>query len=76
MVRAAVRAAVLGHTLYEIDPQYPTVAAQTRAEMLAEKAKLEAEAPKGAEPDPFEAAVVGEGRQRGRSRKKPSKHRG
>jgi PPK2 family polyphosphate:nucleotide phosphotransferase len=69
-------AAVLGHTLHEIDPHYPTVAAQTRAEMLAEKAQLEAEAPKGAEPDPFQAAVVGEGRQRGGSRKKHSKRRG
>src|SRR6476660_6809508 len=48
-------AAVLVHTLTEIDPQYPTVPADTRAEMLQEKEALEAEAPKGAEPDPFEA---------------------
>ena len=46
-------AAVLGHTLLEIDPQYPTVSAETRAELRAVKDELEAEAPKGAAADPY-----------------------
>jgi PPK2 family polyphosphate:nucleotide phosphotransferase len=48
--------AVLAHTLIELDPQYPTVSAQQRAELLAAKAELEAEAPHGAPADPFAAA--------------------
>lgn len=47
-------AAVLVHTLMEIDPQFPTVAKGQRAALLEVKASLEAQAPKGAAPDPFE----------------------
>ena len=43
-MRVAV-AAVLVNTLYEIDPQYPTVDAEAKRELAASKEALEAEAP-------------------------------
>src|SRR5690348_13421398 len=48
-------AAVLVHTLMDIDPQFPAVDDEQRKSLLEVKAQLEAEAPKGAAPDPFEA---------------------
>jgi PPK2 family polyphosphate:nucleotide phosphotransferase len=48
-------AAVLAHTLMEIDPQFPTVSEEQRRVLLDVKARLEEQAPKGAAPDPFEA---------------------
>ena len=48
-------AAVLAHTLIEIDPGYPAVTADRRQELLAVRRELEAEAPKGAPADPFAA---------------------
>jgi PPK2 family polyphosphate:nucleotide phosphotransferase len=41
-------AAVLAHTLIEIDPQYPEVSTEQRRQLLAERHVLEAEAPNGA----------------------------
>ncbi len=46
--------AVLVDTLMEIDPHFPRVSRQQREHLLEVKADLEAEAPKGAAPDPFE----------------------
>jgi PPK2 family polyphosphate:nucleotide phosphotransferase len=46
-------AAVLAHTLMEIDPQYPAVSADKRQELLTVKRALEQEAPAGAPADPF-----------------------
>ena len=46
-------AAVLVQTLMEIDPQFPTVDPEGRRQLQDIKADLEAEAPKGAPPDPF-----------------------
>jgi len=46
--------AVLVHTLMEIDPRFPTVTKQQRETLLEVKRDLEAQAPKGAAPDPFE----------------------
>ena len=66
-------AAVLVKTLMDIDPHYPTVSTETRAEMLQEKAALEAEAPKGAEPDPFEAQALREEERGGAPRPKKAK---
>jgi PPK2 family polyphosphate:nucleotide phosphotransferase len=61
--RACV-SAVLAHTLMEIDPRYPKVDAVKRKELAETKALLEAEAPKGAVPDPFEAELAaGDGQQ-------------
>ena len=47
-------AAVLAHTLMEIDPRYPAVSDERRQQLQEVKAGLEAEAPEGAAPDPFE----------------------
>ncbi|HEY7594772.1 MAG TPA: polyphosphate kinase 2 family protein [Actinophytocola sp.] len=48
-------AAVLAHTLIEIDPQYPTVSDERRLDLLAVRRELEDEAPEGAERDPYAA---------------------
>ena len=40
--------AILGDALMRIDPQYPTVSAERRRDLLVVKGELEAEAPKGA----------------------------
>jgi PPK2 family polyphosphate:nucleotide phosphotransferase len=48
-------ASVLVNALMEIDPQYPTVSPEQRAELGEIKLQLEGQAPKGAAPDPFEA---------------------
>ncbi|MDX2816920.1 polyphosphate kinase 2 family protein [Streptomyces sp. PA03-5A] len=48
-------AAVLAHTLMEIDPQYPTVGEEARRDLLAARRELEAEAPQGAPADPYAA---------------------
>jgi PPK2 family polyphosphate:nucleotide phosphotransferase len=47
-------AAVIVNALMEIDPQFPAVDDEQRRALLEVKAQLEAEAPKGAAPDPFE----------------------
>ena len=47
-------ACVLIHTLIEIDPKYPAVTEEQRQTLLEVKYALEAQAPKGAAPDPFE----------------------
>ncbi len=47
-------ACVLIHTLIDIDPRYPTVTEEQRRSLLAIKQALEAEAPPGVAPDPFE----------------------
>jgi PPK2 family polyphosphate:nucleotide phosphotransferase len=49
-------AAVIGHALMEIDPRFPTVTKRQHRALLDVKASLEAQAPKGAAPDPFEQA--------------------
>jgi PPK2 family polyphosphate:nucleotide phosphotransferase len=57
--RACV-SAVLARTLMDIDPRYPKVDAAKRKELAQTKAMLEAEAPRGAAPDPFEAQLAAE----------------
>jgi PPK2 family polyphosphate:nucleotide phosphotransferase len=49
-------AAVLVNTLIELDPRYPTVTKKQRNVLQEVKATLEAQAPKGAPADPFEAS--------------------
>jgi PPK2 family polyphosphate:nucleotide phosphotransferase len=46
--------AVLVHALMEIDPHFPTVTEQQRQALNKAKEELEAQAPTGAVPDPFE----------------------
>ncbi len=50
-------AAVIGHTLVELDPRYPKLDPEARRSLLEAKAELEAEAPRGTAPDPFEDGV-------------------
>ena len=45
---------VLAQTLVELDPRFPKVTKEQRAALLEVKQALEAQAPKGAAPDPFE----------------------
>jgi PPK2 family polyphosphate:nucleotide phosphotransferase len=47
--------AVIIDTLMKIDPRYPTVSDDQRRALEAIRLELEAEAPEGAAPDPFEA---------------------
>ncbi len=78
-------AAILAHTLMEIDPQYPEVAEEARKDLLVVKRGLEREAPAGAPADPYAARhpsgaragghgdagrAKGRGRGRGRAGKK------
>ena len=54
--------AVIVNALMEIDPRYPTVSDETRANLQEIKQTLEAQAPEGAPADPFEAETSeGEG---------------
>jgi hypothetical protein len=52
-------AAVIVHTLIEIDPRYPVVSEDQRQQLQAVKRELEAEAPKGAPADPHAAKEAG-----------------
>jgi len=58
--------AVLASALMELDPRFPTVTKTQREGLLEVKRELEAQAPKGAAPDPFEheqvAAAASDGR--------------
>jgi len=58
-------AAVLVHTLVEIDPRYPVVSEDRRQQLQAVKRELEAEAPRGAPADPFAAKAAGDGQRPG-----------
>jgi PPK2 family polyphosphate:nucleotide phosphotransferase len=53
-------AAAIVHALREIDPRYPVVGEEAKRDLLAARVELEAEAPKGAAPDPFEQRREGE----------------
>ena len=50
----AAAAAVLSQALIEIDPRFPAVSKQQHQTLLEIKQGLEAQAPQGAAPDPFE----------------------
>ena len=68
--------AVLVNTLIEIDPQYPAVSADERAELLTVKAELEAEAPQGAHADPFAAEAAAAGKATAEARRAKKKRAG
>ena len=55
-------AAVIANALMEIDPRFPVVSETARRELLEVKTELEAEAPKGAAPDPFEQKQESDGK--------------
>jgi PPK2 family polyphosphate:nucleotide phosphotransferase len=52
--------AILAYTLVTLNPCYPTVSAEKHKELLDVKAELEAEAPRGAAADPFQARLADE----------------
>jgi PPK2 family polyphosphate:nucleotide phosphotransferase len=56
-LRVAVSAVIVS-ALAEIDPQYPTVAAEAREALLVSKAELDAQAPPGVAADPVAANVA------------------
>jgi PPK2 family polyphosphate:nucleotide phosphotransferase len=51
-------AAVIVNTLIEIDPRFPVIDDRARRDLLAVKAELEAQAPEGAAPDPFQVELA------------------
>jgi PPK2 family polyphosphate:nucleotide phosphotransferase len=53
-------AAVIAHTLIEIDPQYPSVSDEARRDLEAARVQLESEAPEGVAPDPVECETSDE----------------
>ncbi|MFJ5776913.1 polyphosphate kinase 2 family protein [Streptomyces sp. NPDC093094] len=59
-------AAILAHTLMDIDPQYPRVADAAREELLVAKRNLEREAPAGQPADPYAARHPSAGRKKRR----------
>ncbi|MFE0512094.1 polyphosphate kinase 2 family protein [Streptomyces sp. NPDC058964] len=62
-------AAVLAHTLIDIDPRYPQVSDESRKQLAEAGRELEREAPKGAAADPYAASVPGSGKGGGGKRK-------
>ncbi|MEU2260703.1 polyphosphate kinase 2 family protein [Streptomyces sp. NPDC019645] len=59
-------AAVLAHTLMDIDPRYPVVGKEARRELRAARRELEDEAPEDAAADPYATARPGTGGRGGR----------
>ncbi|MFF4745007.1 polyphosphate kinase 2 family protein [Streptomyces sp. NPDC047980] len=59
-------AAVLAHTLMDIDPRYPVVGKEARRELRAARRELVDEAPEGAAADPYATAHPGTGGRGGR----------
>ncbi|SPF04380.1 polyphosphate kinase 2 family protein [Streptomyces sp. MA5143a] len=57
-------AAILAHTLMDIDPRYPEVGEKARRALLVAKRELEREAPAGAPADPYAARHPVEGAER------------
>ncbi|MFJ9863553.1 polyphosphate kinase 2 family protein [Streptomyces sp. NPDC101165] len=68
-------AAVVAHTLIEINPQYPQVSDETRRGLAEVRRELEREAPKGAAPDPY-AELVSKGKSDNGKPGKKGKHSG
>ena len=63
-------AGVLAHTLIEIDPRFPKVSKEAREALQTTKVDLEAQAPKGAAPDPIEAELAEKSAKKARKGKK------
>jgi PPK2 family polyphosphate:nucleotide phosphotransferase len=61
-------AAVLAHTLMDIDPRYPVVGKEARKDLRAARRELEADAPEGAPADPYAASHPLPGRSDGQRR--------
>jgi PPK2 family polyphosphate:nucleotide phosphotransferase len=66
-------AAAIAHTLIGIDPQYPTVSDEVRQNLAAARRELAAEAPRGADLDPYLASHDGRSRHGGKKAKRAKK---
>ena len=73
VVRTHLRAAVIANALIKIDPRFPRVAPEAHDALMETKGLLEAEAPEGAEADPFEAEELETAKTDGKSGKKGKK---
>jgi PPK2 family polyphosphate:nucleotide phosphotransferase len=51
-------AAILAHTLMDIDPRFPRVSKEAKAALAEAKVELEGQAPEGAAADPVEAEIA------------------
>jgi hypothetical protein len=51
----ACASAIIANALIELDPRYPIVGDEARKSLAEARRELEAEAPEGKAPDPFEA---------------------
>ena len=49
---------MIANALIEIDPRYPTLDEDALRDLKEAKRRLEADAPDGAAPDPFDAAAA------------------
>ena len=58
--------AIIANALIKIDPKFPKVSPEAHDALMETKGLLEAEAPDGAEADPFAAEEAREGRRQGR----------
>jgi len=69
-------AAIIANALIDIDPRYPVVSEEQKADLLVAKQALEAEAPKGAAPDPIEAELAAAEAKKGAGPAKAKKGKG
>jgi hypothetical protein len=51
-------AAILAHTLMDIDPRFPRVSKEAKAALAEAKVELEGQAPEGEAADPVEAEIA------------------
>ncbi|HVB44172.1 MAG TPA: polyphosphate kinase 2 family protein [Streptosporangiaceae bacterium] len=68
-------AAVIGHTLFDIDPQYPAVSQDRLDELLVVKDELQAEAPENAPADPYAAGHRRTAAKQKAAKQKPAKQK-
>jgi hypothetical protein len=66
-------AAILAHTLMDIDPHYPDVGEEARKDLLVTKRDLEREAPAGAPADPYTDRQQSSARATGRTQRRKKK---
>jgi PPK2 family polyphosphate:nucleotide phosphotransferase len=71
-----VAAGVIADALIGIDPKYPDVSLEAREALASAKVGLEAQAPKGAAPDPFEAELAEKAEKKARKKAEKKAEKG
>ena len=71
-----VAAAVLAHTLIEIDPKYPVVSKEARDALQTTKTELEGQAAPGTAPDPIERELAEKAPNKSKGAGKPKSGKG